>query len=78
MVIAGLYLGWSVEEMADRWGCSPATIRRAIKRAYEAVFDVTELEGTPELLRLWGSRHREHCTLAAWEMIENDQILGSW
>ena len=78
LILAGAWLAMNTAEMADAFGCSPATILRARNRAIADVFDFTELVGTPQLLRLWSGRHGECCTAGAREMIQNPQLLGVW
>ena len=78
MVLAGTLLAMSTAEMADLFTCSPATIQRARGRAIADVFDFTEFEGTPQLLRLWSERHWTCCTAGVQEMIEKSQLLGIW
>ena len=78
MVLAGLYLAVTAKDMAEALGCSEPTILRVRRKAMEDVFDLTEIDGTPERLRLWTERHWACCTAAAREMIENSQLLIDW
>lgn len=78
MVLAGMYLGMTVREMAKRFGCSESTIIRSRRKTGEVVFDLTEIEGTPERLRLWSERHWKCCTAGAHEMIENSRLMTCW
>ena len=78
MIVAGLWLAIRASEMAETFGCSEATVIRTQRRAVQDVFDFTELEGTPQLLRLWAELHRSCCTAAAREMTENSHLLTGW
>ncbi len=78
MVLAGIYLAMSPREMADSFACSEQTILRVRRKTMEAIFDFTEVNATPERLRLWTERHWHCCTAPAREMIENNQLLISW
>lgn len=78
MVLAGMHLALSPGEMSDMFGCSESTVIRVRRAMMEEVFDLTEVEGPYERLRLWAERHWQCCTAGAHDMTENRQLLAGW
>ena len=78
LTLAGMRLAMTTSQMAAAFGCSEATVVRTRRRTLEEVFDFLELDGTPQLLRLWSERHWTCCTASAHEMTENSHLLTAW
>ncbi len=75
VVLATLCLAYPVSEAAELLAVSESTFARRRRELIHLVFDLTELKGTPERLRLWCERHFACCTAGVQEMTETGQIL---
>lgn len=58
----GCYLGYTPQEVGQRLYLAYGTVRRELSDLQHAIFDVTGLRPSRDLLRLWISEHRACCT----------------
>lgn len=77
IVLAMLCLAYTAPEAATLLCMSESTFNRRRRELIHLVFDLTDIEGSPERLRLWCERHFRCCTAGVQEMVETGQILAS-
>lgn len=75
-ILAHLSLGYRTEEIAQRLGCTGATVRRHVADLTHRVFDPTEIEGDRNKLRTWVPLHSACCAMAVAQLIEDEQQFG--